>query len=108
MYLSSLLEVSEQTTNVVKWISVSAVVVLLGVIGFISWLRQKKFDSKRVAFAGVCVAASFVLALIKVKPIQYGGSITLASFVPIMLFAYVYGAADGFLVGLIHGLLNFF
>jgi thiamine transporter len=108
MYLSSLLEVSEQTTNVVKWISVAAVVVLLGVIGFISWLRQKKFDSKRVAFAGVCVAASFVLALIKVKPIQYGGSITLASFVPIMLFAYVYGAADGFLVGLIHGLLNFF
>ena len=26
---------------------------------------------------------------------------------PILIYAYVYGAADGFLVGLIHGLLNF-
>ena len=108
MYLFSLLEVSEQTTNVVKWISVGVVIALLGVIALISWLRQKRFSAKRVAFAGICVATSFVLALIKVKPIQYGGSITLASFVPIMLYAYVYGAADGFLVGLIHGLLNFF
>jgi thiamine transporter len=50
---------------------------------------------------------SFVLAMIKFKPVQYGGSVTLASFVPILIYAYVYGAADGFLVGLIHGLLNF-
>ena len=50
---------------------------------------------------------SFVLALIKFKPVQYGGSITLASFVPILIFSYVYGAGNGFVVGIIHGLLNF-
>ncbi|MBQ8322858.1 MAG: energy-coupled thiamine transporter ThiT [Clostridia bacterium] len=107
MYLYSLLEVSEQATNVVKWISVGAVILLLGVIVLISWLNKRKFDAKRIAFAGVCVAMSFVLALLKVSPIQYGGSITLASFVPILIYAYVFGPADGFLVGLIHGLLNF-
>ena len=41
------------------------------------------------------------------SPIEYGGSITLASFVPIMIYAYVYGPIKGFIVGLIHGLLNF-
>ncbi len=107
MFLYSLLEVSEQTTETVKWISVAAVFVLLGVIALICLLHKKQRDGKRLAFAGVCVATSFTLALIKVSPIQYGGSITLASLVPILVYAYMYGVADGLLVGLIHGLLNF-
>ena len=107
MFLYSLLEVSEQTTETVKWISVAAVIVLLGVIAAISLARKNRRDTKRIAFAGVCVAMSFTLAVIKFSPIQYGGSITLASFVPIMLYAYVYGVTDGLIVGLVHGLLNF-
>ena len=108
MYLYSLLEVSEQTTNVVKWISVVGVLLVLGVIALIGFLQNgKRFDSKKIAFAGICVSMSFTLAVIKVSPVQYGGSITLASFVPILVFAYVYGLADGLLIGLIHGLLNF-
>ena len=107
MFLYSLLEASEQTTNLVKWISVGAVALLLGVILLIASLRKKRFSAKRVAFAGVCVATSFTLALVKFKPVQYGGSITLASFVPVLIYAYVFGVADGLLVGLIHGLLNF-
>ena len=108
MYLYSLLEVSEQTTSVVKWISVVGVLLVLGVIALIGFLQNgKRFDSKKIAFAGICVSMSFTLAVIKVSPVQYGGSITLASFVPILVFAYVYGLADGLLIGLIHGLLNF-
>lgn len=107
MFLYSLLEVSEQTTEIVKWISIAAAIVLLCVIAIISLHQKARRNPKRIAFAGVCVAMSFTLAVIKFSPIQYGGSITLASFVPIMLYAYVYGAADGFIVGLVHGLLNF-
>lgn len=110
MFLYSLLEVSAKTTNAVKWISVGAVIVLLALIAVFGFSQKKKtarYDAKRIAFAGVCVASSFVLALIKFKPVQYGGSITLASFVPILIYAYVYGPWDGFAVGLIHGLLNF-
>lgn len=107
MYLYSLLEASEKATNIVKWISVGSIVLLLGVIALIGLIGNKRYAAKRLAFAGISVAMSFVLAMIKFKPVQYGGSVTLASFVPILLYAYVYGAADGFLVGLIHGLLNF-
>lgn len=110
MYLNSLLEVSETATNVVKWISVGAVALLLALIALFSLFRKQKnekYESKRIAFAGLCVACSFVLALLKFKFVAFGGSITIASFVPVLLFAYVYGPADGFAVGLIHGLLNF-
>ena len=106
MFLSNLLSVSEAATATVKWISVGAVVLLLAVLAIIG-STEKRYDAKRLAFGGVCVAMSFVLALIKVSPLQYGGSITLASFVPILIYAYVYGPASGFMVGLIHGLLNF-
>ena len=107
MFLYSLLEVSEQTTNVVKWISVGAIVLLLGLIAVIAVCNKQTRDTKRIAFAGICVCMSFTLAIIKFSPVQYGGSITIASFVPILIYAYVYGPVDGFLVGLIHGLLNF-
>ena len=108
MFLYSLLEVSEQTTNLVKWLSVGGVFLALGAIALIAFLRGgKRFDSKRIAFAGICVSLSFTLAVLKFSPVQYGGSITLASFVPIMLYAYAYGVGDGLMIGLIHGLLNF-
>ncbi len=110
MFLYSLLEVSAKTTDVVKWISVGAVLLLLALIFLSSLLRKKesaRFRTKKLALAGMCVASSFTLALVKFKFASFGGSITVASFVPILLFAYVYGAADGFFVGLIHGLLNF-
>lgn len=109
MFLYSLLAVSDETTEVVKWISVCAVVLLLGVIALMGFQTRdtRRYDAKRISFAGICVASSFVLALIKVKPVQYGGSITLASFVPVLIYAYVYGVKDGLMVGLIHGLLNF-
>ena len=107
MFLNSLLEVSEETTNVVKWISIVAVLAVFGLLALISLLRKKRVDSKRLAFAGICVSLSFTLAVMKVKPVASGGSVTLASFVPVMLYAYVYGLADGLLVGLVHGLLNF-
>ena len=107
MFLYSLLEVSEKTTNIIKWISVGAVAALLAVILIVCSLTKKKVNAKRLAFGGVCAAMSFTLAILKVSPIQYGGSITLASFVPILIYAYCYGAADGFIIGLVHGLLNF-
>ena len=104
MFFSTLL-VSEQTTSAVKWISVLGVVLVLGLIAFVGFSKNKKFDAKKLAFAGVCASLSFTLAVIKFSP--YSGSITLASFVPILIYAYAFGVTDGLLIGLVHGLLNF-
>lgn len=105
--LSVLLDVSQHVTDVVMWISVGAVVLLLGVIALICIKGKRRYDAKHIAAAGICVSLSFALSYAKISPLQYGGSITLASFVPVLIYAYVYGIADGFLVGIIHGLLNF-
>lgn len=107
MFLNSLLEVSEEATNVVTWISIGAAVVLLAVIALICIKGNKSYDARHIAAAGVTIALSFALSFIKVSPVTYGGSITLASFVPILIYAYIYGVADGLLAGLIFGLLNF-
>lgn len=105
---SSLLSVSEKTTELVKWISIGGVIALLTLIALIGRFGKTRSSAKEVAFAGICVAMSFTLAVLK-APIfaQTGGSVTLASFVPIIIYAYVFGPTKGFVVGLIHGLLNF-
>ena len=108
MYLYSLLAASEQTTSIVKWCSVGGVVLALALLVLIAFFKgNKHFQAKQIAFAGTCVGTSFALSMIKFSPIEYGGSITLASFVPILIYAYVYGVADGLLVGFVHGALNF-
>jgi thiamine transporter len=89
------------------WISVAAVVLLLGVIALICFKSQKNYDAKHIAAAGITIALSFALSYAKISPVQYGGSITFASFVPVLIYAYVYGLADGLLAGIIFGLLNF-
>ena len=104
----SLLSVSEKATELVKWISIGGIIALLALIALIGGLGKTRSSAKEVAFAGICVAMSFTLAVLK-APIfaQTGGSVTLASFVPIMIYAYAFGPTKGFVVGLIHGLLNF-
>ena len=110
MLLFSLLTVSEQTTKTVVVISVISVCLLLGMIALLCMKGKKgayRYETKHLAFAGMALSASFVLSYLKVSPVTYGGSITLASFVPVLLYAYVFGAGEGLLVGLIFGLLNF-
>ena len=107
MLLNSLLDVSQKTTNIVMWISVGVAVALFAIIAVICIKGKHRYDAKHIAAAGVTLALSFALSYVKISPVQYGGSITLASFVPVLIYAYIYGLADGLLVGLIFGLLNF-
>ncbi len=109
MFLNSLLEVSEKTTDIVTYIIIGALALLAVIVVTICIVNRgkKKFDTKSLAYAAVCLATSFVLSFIKIAPVPNGGSITLASWVPVLVFAYAYGAAKGFLVGIIFGILNF-
>ena len=91
----------------VAWISLGTIFVLIGIL-FLICLKNKSegFDTKKMAYAGICIASSFALSFVKFKFIP-SGSITVASMVPIMLYAYFFGPISGLLVGLIHGLLQF-
>lgn len=64
------------------------------------------FTTRTLSVAGVCVALSFALSFIRLWKMPQGGSVTLASMLPIMIFSYRFGEKKGVLVGLIYGLLQ--
>ena len=103
---SLLTAVSEQTTDIVTWVAIGCI-ALLAIVLALMCIFVKKYTTHEIAFAGICLALSFALSFIKVSPVQYGGSITLASFVPLMIYAYKFGPVKGTLAGLMLGLFNF-
>lgn len=68
--------------------------------------NKKPFSSHSIAMAGICVSLSFALSYIKLWDMPTGGSITLVSLLPVMIYAYIYGAKKGLLVGFLYGLLQ--
>lgn len=62
--------------------------------------------TKSVAYAGVSIALSFALSYIKLFSLPQGGSVTLASMLPLIVYAYVFGARKGLFAGVIYGVLQ--
>lgn len=59
-----------------------------------------------VAAGGICLALAEVLSLIKIYEMPQGGSVTLASMLPIILFALCFGPAWGLGVALLYSVLQ--
>lgn len=89
------------------YISTVLLVAAAIAIAFVIDRKDKSgFDTRSIAFAGISVALSFTLSYVKLWEMPQGGSVTLASMLPIMIFAYVYGAKKGVLIGFIYGILQ--
>ena len=83
------------------------IAVMAIVTAFITDKNKLVFTTKSIATAGVCVALSFGLSFIKFEGIwPQGGSVTLFSMLPIMVYSYSFGMKKGLIVGLIYGLLQ--
>jgi thiamine transporter len=67
---------------------------------------KKGWDTRMILIGALCIALAFVLSYIRIVHMPQGGSITLASMLPIMLFAYIYGTPRGLIVGLAYGALQ--
>lgn len=63
-------------------------------------------NTKTLAFAGVSIALSFALSYIKLFSLPQGGSITLASMLPLIIYAYAFGVRRGVMAGVIYGMLQ--
>ncbi len=86
----------------------AAVIIVLAVATALIIDRKDKsvFDTRCLAFGGISIALSFTLSYIKLWEMPQGGAITLASMLPITIFAYIYGAKKGLLIGLVYGVLQ--
>lgn len=96
---------SDGTIDTVKLISIIAL-ALLAVIFMILSSGERKYDTRSIVYAAICIALSFALSFIKIG-MPFGGSVTLASFLPILIYSYFYGPVKGLFAGIIYGLLQF-
>ena len=62
--------------------------------------------TKRLTTSGVLIALGTILSMIKVFDLPYGGSITLAGMVPIIILGYKYGVKWGLFSGFIYSALQ--
>ena len=85
-------------------IALTAIIIALSVFGDTS--AKKGFDTKSLSYAGVCVAMSFALSYLRIVKLPQGGSVTIASLLPLMLYAYLFGTKKGVIVGFVYGLLQ--
>ncbi|QNU68325.1 energy-coupled thiamine transporter ThiT [Ruminiclostridium herbifermentans] len=68
---------------------------------------MKKMSTKMLVEAGVLIALAMILSYVKIYEFQNGGSVTLGSMIPIIIFAIRWGSKHGVLVGLVYGFLQF-
>lgn len=98
---------SEFLNSVALYVCTAILIVLTVTVALILGRKDKKpFDTRCIATAGIMVALSFCLSYIKLWDMPTGGSVTLVSLLPVMLFAFIYGTKKGLLVGLLYGTLQ--
>lgn len=85
-------------------------VILVAAVVVVAFLTDRKskneFDSKSISYAAICIAMSFALSYLRIVKMPQGGSITIASLLPLMLYAFMFGPKKGVLAGAICGLLQ--
>ena len=83
------------------------IVLVACAVGLITIARSKqKWTPQMMANAAICMALSFVLSYIRLFKLPQGGSVTPASLLPIIAFAYYYGSVPGLVVGIAYGFLQ--
>ncbi|MCL2694692.1 MAG: energy-coupled thiamine transporter ThiT [Clostridiales bacterium] len=93
------------------WVG-GAALVAVALVVLLVWLKkqeqpERKKDLRTLLYGAMCMALAFVLSYIKLFSMPMGGSITLASMLPIFLYANRFGLRNGLLCGLAYGLLQF-
>lgn len=103
------LESFDQVNQLGLYLSAGLLLAAVVAVAFIFDRKSKNgFDSKSISYAAICIAMSFALSYLRIVKMPQGGSITIASLVPVMLYAFMFGAKKGVLAGFILGILQAF
>ena len=100
-------KLSKMTTR--QWcFAIGALVVMVGLLIYLAKRPQKegKMDVRALTYGALCMAMSFVLSYIKLYSMPLGGSVTLASMLPLLWYSNKFGMRNGFIAGAAYGLLQ--
>lgn len=89
------------------YLAMAGLIVALALLTFFFGRKDRKgFDSRTISYAAVCIAMSFALSYLAPIHLPYGGSVTIASLLPLMIYSYMFGVRKGVFAGAIYGLLQ--
>ena len=110
MYLNEFVlfeKLAKMTTR--QWcFAIGALVVTVGLLIYLAKRPQKagKTDTRALTYGALCMAMSFVLSYIKLYSMPLGGSVTLASMLPLLWYSNKFGVRNGLIAGAAYGLLQ--
>lgn len=94
-------------SNAGMYISSFALVIITALLTiFFGKDEGSASQTKAISYGGVAIALSFALSYVKLFSLPQGGSVTLASMLPLIIYAYMFGARKGVLAGVVYGLLQ--
>lgn len=98
----------EVSKEVMLYVFTALIVACIAFIAlFFGKNNANKNQTKSIVYAAICIAMSFALSYIRFLELPQGGSITLASLLPLMIYSYLFGIRKGVLAGIIYGFLQF-
>ncbi|MGI6003904.1 MAG: energy-coupled thiamine transporter ThiT [Christensenellales bacterium] len=83
-----------------------AILVSLIAMAVLLILFRKKWNTRMLAYAAICIAIGFVLSCIRLYRMPQGGSVTPGSMFPVMLFSWAFGPTAGITASVAYGLLQ--
>ena len=88
--------------------AIGALVVMVGLLIYLAKRPQKqgRTDVRALTYGALCMAMSFVLSYIKLWSMPLGGSVTLASMLPLLWYSNKFGVKNGLIAGAAYGLLQ--
>ena len=100
-------KLAKMTTR--QWcFAAGALAVTVGLLIYLAKRPQKqgKADVWALTYGALCMAMSFVLSYIKLYSMPLGGSVTLASMLPLLWYSNKFGVRNGLIAGAAYGLLQ--
>ncbi|MGI6160877.1 MAG: energy-coupled thiamine transporter ThiT [Christensenellales bacterium] len=92
---------------------ISLIVLAVLAVGAILYFSRRKtvgaapaITTKMLVYGAMCIAIAFVLSFIRLYRMPQGGSLTPASMLPIMAYAYIFGPVPGLICGVAYGFLQ--
>ena len=90
--------------------AIGITLLLLAILGvaLLILTPKVKWNARMLAAGALSIALGFVLSYVRLLHMPQGGSITLCSMLPVMIFAYAYGLGPGLICGLAYSFLQMF
>lgn len=97
----------ESVNSTLLFVGAAVVIAVLAVVSALFGKKSNpKSETRSITFAAISVALSFALSYIRLFRLPQGGSITLVSVLPLMLYSQMFGVRKGVVAGIVFGLLS--